>query len=478
MIRRMMVLAVIITTVQVAAQILPAAGPHARQEALQPGAQANVPYMPAAQVAKAGNTILTHKVMGYHPYWRSDDNIAAYRFDLLTHVVYFSAGVDPATGEITTTRDWLTTPLVAAAHNAGCKVHLCVTNFGTGNNLNLLQNPEARDTLIAQLIRLVQARGGDGINLDFESMPGAARDDLVTFCRDLDERLETAIPGAEISSAMPAVDWNNAWDVAELAKYIDLFFLMCYDYYWSGSANAGPVSPIIGSSYNVTRTVDWYLTEGVPKEQILMGVPYYGFDWPVVSDQPNAATEAKATAYIYTSVQNGLKQYDRLWSAKFLNPWYKYQTASYWHQTWFDDVESLGYKYDLALDREIGGIGMWALSYDNGHDELWQLIEEKFTAPLATDEPGAVTGLHLGDIWPNPAGNGPLYAAYTTGLQPEAPYYRVTDYLGRSVLDGRLQSPSTAGTLTIPTHQLAPGTYRLELRLGNKHTAKTFVVAR
>jgi hypothetical protein len=50
-----------------------------------------------------------------------------------------------------------------------------------------------------------------------------------------------------------------------------------------------------------------------------------------------------------------------------------------WYQCFMDDVYSLGEKYDIVNRRDLGGIGIWALGYDNGRQELWDLIASKFT---------------------------------------------------------------------------------------------------
>ncbi|MDD3662208.1 MAG: hypothetical protein PHG63_04050, partial [Candidatus Dojkabacteria bacterium] len=38
-----------------------------------------------------------------------------------------------------------------------------------------------------------------------------------------------------------------------------------------------------------------------------------------------------------------------------------------------------GAKYDFVLGRNLGGIGIWALGYDNGRSELWSTLQSKFS---------------------------------------------------------------------------------------------------
>ena len=48
-----------------------------------------------------------------------------------------------------------------------------------------------------------------------------------------------------------------------------------------------------------------------------------------------------------------------------------------WRMVFIDDPKSLSYKYDFAKDKKLGGVGMWALGFDDG-PEMWTLLKEKF----------------------------------------------------------------------------------------------------
>lgn len=404
--------------------------------------------------------ILTHAVHGYHPYWISDAAADNYRWNLLSHLAYFSYEVDPASGEALTVRNWRTTTVIDRAKTEGVSVLLAVTNFGAANNRTLLTSPAARDTLITRLIGLVQERGANGVSIDFEAVPGDQRENLVTFFSALRTRLDAEIPDAVISTAAPAVDWNSAWDVAALAASVDLFFVMCYDYSWSSSSNAGPVAPIRGMTYNVDRTLRWYLAQGVPQEKLLMGVPYYGYDWPVISSSAGAATTGRGTARTYSAAASSLQNRSRQWSEVFLNPWIAYESSS-WQQLWYDDAESLEFKYALVKDLGIAGIGMWALGYDADLPELWDLIERMFTRPAAVNAPPAPSAVA---IWPQPlrAGTSAYVRLPAEFTQDGSRRSAVFDLLGRIVaepLPERLADEIIR--FTVP--DLSPGVYVLDI---------------
>ena len=114
--------------------------------------------------------------------------------------------------------------------------------------------------MINNLNKQVIDAGADGINIDFESFPSSQKENLVTFVKDLRSTLRNSIENAQVTLATPAVDWDTAWDFNALAIESDGLFIMGYDYHWKESTNAGPVSPLIGGTYNVTNTLNTYLS--------------------------------------------------------------------------------------------------------------------------------------------------------------------------------------------------------------------------
>ena len=62
-----------------------------------------------------------------------------------------------------------------------------------------------------------------------------------------------------------------------------------------------------------------------------------------------------------------------------MSNYYTYYSGGNWHQAWVDDETTMKYKYDLIQQRDIGGIGIWALGYDDGYTEMWDLIRDRFS---------------------------------------------------------------------------------------------------
>ena len=315
-------------------------------------------------------------IFGYHPYWEGTA-WQDYNFDLLTTIAYFSADVTTS-GLLSNLHGWPNTGLINTAHSHGVKVVLVATLFGSSSLSTLLSSASNRKRLINNLLNEVQSANGDGVNIDFEIMPSSQKNNMVQFITALVDTFHTHIPGSEVTLAMPAVDWSNAWDYNALASISDGLFIMGYDYYYSGSSTSGPVSPLTGGGYNVTTTVNDYLSKtGNQASKIILGIPYYGIQWPTSSSSAHATTTGSGSAVIYSTAVTRAQTYGRLWDNTSQTPWYAFNNG-HWNQGWYDDSESLGLKYNLALDRNLQGVGMWALGYDQGHQELWNLLATTF----------------------------------------------------------------------------------------------------
>ena len=244
-------------------------------------------------------------VFGYHPYWGGTDYLN-YQWDLLSDFCYFSYDVNPATGEPNSIYSWLTSPSIDSALANGVRVHLCVTLF-TGHS-TFFNNPSARQTLTDNLINLVSDRGAQGISLDFEAVPASQGPNMLSYIAELSAAFKASMPDGILSIATPAVDWSDIFDIAILNQYIDLYMIMGYDYYWNGSSQAGPVDPLYSMTdeydFNVSRTISYYQSEGMPLDRMLIGVPYYAREWPTETGVAPSSTSGNGTAYTWAKVKN------------------------------------------------------------------------------------------------------------------------------------------------------------------------------
>jgi spore germination protein YaaH len=324
-------------------------------------------------------------VFGYHPSWVGSTYLN-YRWDLLSDLCYFSYEVDSLTGNAVTTHSWATAAVVDTAMAHGVRVHLCVTLMD--GLTYFLTHTTPQQTLITNLINLVQSRGADGVNIDFEGVPSSQKTNLTTFLTNLCTQMHNAIPGSKVSIAAPAVNWSGTFDVAALNPYLDWFVIMGYDYYWSGSSTAGPNSGLYSmtcATYdNLSRSITYYLNAGASNSKLVMALPYYGREWHTTSSTvPSSTIAGTSSSRTYKVVRDNVSGYystaNKHWESNSFTPYYVFNDGSAWHQCFADNEKSLAYRYDMIYMRDIAGIGIWALGYDDTYTELWDLIESKLT---------------------------------------------------------------------------------------------------
>ncbi len=341
------------------------------------------------------NRDLTREVFGYHPYWMGT-SWQNYNFDLISTLAYFSAEAN-SNGSLGSLNGWPNSDLINEAHDHGTNVVLCVTLFSSNGIETLLSNATYRQNLINNLLAQVQAGNADGINVDFESFPASQKENMVIFITDLTETFHSAIPGSQVTLAMPAVDWNDAWDYNSLASISDGLFIMGYGYNWGGSSTTGPVSPLTGTGYTLTWTVMDYLEKtNFQTDKLILGIPYYGYEWPATSNIPGAATTGTGDSKTYSEMEPLAFSYGKQWHESSQTPWYFYQDSN-WNQGWYDDSLSLSLKYDFSLYHDLKGIGMWALGYDGTNPELWELLYAKFSGGAAPNSPHNLSIINTGN---------------------------------------------------------------------------------
>jgi hypothetical protein len=257
--------------------------------------------------------------------------------------------------------------------------------------------------------------------------------------------------------------------------------MMGYNYYWSGSTTAGPVAPLAGENYNITRSIDEdYLDAGVLQGKLLLGVPWYGYDWPVTGSGRKAATTGSGTSRVYSSTLPLVASYGKTFDNATSVPWLSYQNTSGWRQMWFEDSLSLRLKTGFALTRHLAGIGIWALSYEAGRPELWNGIKDAVSGTTSSDDGNITEGLSRAEILgiaPNPVSERSLITCHIPGYCS----YTLTLY----DMEGRAVKSLAAGTADPGTFQVlldadsfSPGLYICVLRTPAGSSTATLAIVK
>jgi spore germination protein YaaH len=461
------------------------------------GPLANGPAVRAATEIRpriTGIAPLTHEVYGYLPYWRLDaGTVDRIRYELVSTIAFFGLGIK-ATGALDTA--WVgyqeyvgddAAAVTNAAHDRGVRVvptfQLFDTASGAPKMTAFLDSTTAQDRFIREALDLMAARKADGAGLDFEPVgPLAARaPQFSAFVARFRRAMKARFPTATLVNATSAGATEAL--VKGVAPNVDHQMVMTYNYRWTGSKVTGAIAPLDHATRNVKdhigRMISW-----VPAKSLLLGVPYYGYDWPVTSDVPNATVQTNKTTYgavrsvTYAGARAFLaahpevvRRYDSLEGSGFYTYWDS--THKTFRQVYFEEERSLTAKYDYAIATGLGGIGIWTLDNDRGYDALANVLRAKFYAPVyqATVK-GSVTDIvrRSGVVYVK------VHAgARNTGTVPLTGSLRwsIRNRAGRVILSGRWPTSvlypgrATSRAVTVKlglATRLAAGTYTLRVR--------------
>ena len=121
---------------------------------------------------------------------------------------------------------------------------------------------------------------------------------------------------------------------------------------------------------NVRQVLDYAVTE-IPRQKIYLGIPNYGYDWPLPFRQ--GETRARSISNqeaVAMAVRYGAEiQYDQTAQS----PWFTYTAADgVSHVVWFEDARSMSAKLRLIDEYGLRGAGYWNLM--RPYPQGWTLL--------------------------------------------------------------------------------------------------------
>ena len=221
----------------------------------------------------------------------------------------------------------------------------------------LLENEAAQETLIANVVTNMAARGYQALDVDFEYLGAPLAAAYAAFLGKL--RAAVNASGWPLLAALaPKTSREQAGtlyeghDYAAVAANTDAVLLMTYEWgYTYGPPMA--VAPLP----SVRRVVEFALTE-MPPEKIFLGFPNYAYDWTLpYAPGTTRAQSIGNEAAVQLAVNVGAEiRFDE----QAQTPWFAYTDGeSRAHEVWFEDARSSLAKYRLVTEYGLCGIGYW-----------------------------------------------------------------------------------------------------------------------
>lgn len=339
-------------------------------------------------------------VYGFLPYWNMDEAVIQPE---LTHLAYFSltvqgdgsiitreaeGGLEPGYRQLGSDR-FLELSLLSKTQQT--EVELVLTQFNNDDIVSLLNSDQAREKLFTSLDSILLAYPVSGINIDIEytgEVTDSLRQRLTILVAELRQHLNRKYADVQLSIDMyaSAASKYSLWDIPTIGKEVDYIVIMAYDFHQRSSAQAGPVAPLFGGKEYWDSDINQYLAafvKTVPKEKLLLGIPFYGYEWQTTTREAQAHTfpNTGSTAS-YQRVQEILSKKDELkvqeqWNEQALSPYISYQEDGETFVIYYENSKSLSYKLEYVNQLDLAGIAIWALGYEGNNRELWDVINRK-----------------------------------------------------------------------------------------------------
>ncbi|EEF38860.1 chitinase, putative [Ricinus communis] len=172
--------------------------------------------------------------------------------------------------------------------------------------------------------------------------------------------------------------------VAAMEQSLDLINVMCYDYRGSWDTSAtGAHAALYDPKSNISTSygLNSWISAGMPRHKIVMGLPLYGRTWQLKDPNVNgigAAAVAVGPGNVGVLTFSQVEKFNKENGATVVYDEKTVSTYSYSGTSWigYDDTSSTTTKIRFAKALWLRGYFFWALSYDNE----WEISRQALKA--------------------------------------------------------------------------------------------------
>lgn len=233
----------------------------------------------------------------------------------------------------------------------------------------LLEDEDDQRELIETILRTVDRKGYQGVDVDFEYVRAEDAERYAAFLARL--RRGLAPRGLPLIAALaPKTSADQPGRLYEgidyhlIAQSVDFALLMTYEW---GNLTSPPMA--VAPLPQVRRVVEYALTEFYPN-QLYLGIPNYGYNWTLpFRENSRAQSLNNVEAVRLAWNRRAAIRYDE----QAQSPWFRYvDDRGGEHEVWFEDARSIQAKLNLAFDYGLYGVGIWNL--DRPFPQGWAVV--------------------------------------------------------------------------------------------------------
>jgi len=225
----------------------------------------------------------------------------------------------------------------------------------------------------------------DGLDIDWEWDAGTLTQKLSQEFTHFIKKIKILLAGRKKNyeySSLLTIDLQvipsvyQTLDLQALAKNVDWFNIMAYDFFGPWNKNVGFNAPICGSSsvYSIDGAVQRIMEQGVSPAKMVLGVPLYGYIYEQSLGLNSVIDKSKANSralsyHIIKSRYLDSKLFKKEWHDKADVP----SLYSKSDKTFvsYDDTDSVKRKVGFVKNKKMQGLVVWRLS---GDDEQYSII--------------------------------------------------------------------------------------------------------
>ncbi len=270
-------------------------------------------------------------------------------------------------------------PVVDRIRAAGVRAVLSFTPLGPDGRFNsglthiLVNDFLLQRQLLLRLGAVMLEKGYEGLDLDFEYVQAEDREAYAAFVeRTAGMMNQLGFPVSVALAPKRSADQRGVLyegiDYRLLGAAANRVMLMTYEWGYS----QGP--PMAVAPLDQVRRVVEYAMSEIPSQKISLGIPNYGYDWPLpyVRGITRARTIHSLEA-IQLAIDHGVEiQFDE----QAMSPYFRYWQYGIQHEVWFEDPRSLYAKFRLVREYGLSGVGYWHLM--NFYRPNWLVLNDLF----------------------------------------------------------------------------------------------------